>query len=86
MYVFFAGNVHDLVKSPPAVILSDRIPLLEANVVVRRDEDADPVGLCTRSVVGDARREGLHQPVSSAMASLFVNSQEMSQTAPRTWK
>jgi hypothetical protein len=44
--VFGAGNRHDLVKRPPAVVFADGISLLIADMVVRRNQDADRVCLC----------------------------------------
>ena len=44
-HILGAGEVHDLVKRLPAVILADWVALLVADVVVRRHEDADRVGL-----------------------------------------
>lgn len=45
-HILGAGEIHDLVKGLPAVILADRVALLVADVVIRRHEDADRVGLC----------------------------------------
>lgn len=42
-YVFGAGNVHDLVKGPPAVVLPDGISLFETDMVVGGHQDADGV-------------------------------------------
>lgn len=44
-YVLQPSNVQNLVKGPPAVVLADGVSLLEADMVVRRDEDADRVRL-----------------------------------------
>ena len=44
MYVFALGELHDLVKRPPAVIFADCVALLVADVVVRGHEDPDRVG------------------------------------------
>lgn len=47
-YVLGPGQVHDLVKSLPAVILPNGIALLVADMVVRCHEDADCVLCCER--------------------------------------
>lgn len=45
-HVFCPGEVHDLVKGPPAVILADGVSFFIAHMVVGRNENADGVRLC----------------------------------------
>ena len=73
-YVFCAGEPHNLVKCPPAIIFADRISFFVADMVISRYQYSYRVGLCTLAlarlpfgVVSDGR----HLPVT---AVIFVNS------------
>lgn len=44
--IFCSCEVYDLVKSLPAVIFSDWVSFLEADMVVGGYQDADGVGIC----------------------------------------
>lgn len=50
-YILSPGQIHDLVKGLPAVILANGVALLVANMVVRCHEDADGV-LCWERMDG----------------------------------
>lgn len=49
-YIFDAGDVHDLVEGPPAVVLANGIALLKADMIVGSNEYAYCIRICQHNV------------------------------------
>lgn len=66
--ILSAGQRHDLVKGPPAVIFANGISLFVSDMIVRRHQDANRVCLCM--IVSGAFYEAAQHSLISVRSEL----------------